>query len=216
VIHSPASRSWKAPPARAAAGLLAVMILGGCDPQAAPKAVPDQHPQVSMKAKITRLEAEVASLRRANAEKARQIEALQNLPADRMKLMFTVTKVEIGRYSAGRDLDGKTGHDGVRVYLTPKDRDGHTIKAAGSVSVRLFDLARDGDNLLARCDFPADKIARHWVAGLGSHHYRFDCPWPRPPTTGEVTLRVTFTDLLTGKSHTAQRTLKVTPAPAPK
>ena len=161
------------------------------------------------------LKAEVHELRLSAAKREKLIQRLRGLGEKRLDLLFTVARIELGRYTAGADLDGKPGHDGVRVYLRPLDRDGHAIKAAGSVTVRLFDLDRQGDNLLATCEFPVEKIAAHWHGGFGTYHYRFDCPWKRPPTDGEVTVRVVFTDYLTGRSFSAQKLLKVKPPAAP-
>ncbi len=160
------------------------------------------------------LKAKLHELRLSAAEQEQLIQRLRGLGEKRLALLFTVTRIELGRYTAGADLDGKPGHDGVRVYLRPLDRDGHAIKAAGSVTVRLFDLDRQGDNLLGTCEFPVEKIAAHWHGGFGTYHYRFDCPWKRPPTGREVTVRAVFTDYLTGRSFTAQKLLKVRP-PAP-
>jgi len=131
-----------------------------------------------------------------------------------MDKLFTVERIELGRYTAGVDLDKKPGDDGVRVYLQPIDRGGDLVKAAGSISVQLFDLSRPEKNLIGRCDVPADAAGKLWFGGLGRSHYRFDVRWTTPPAAPEVTVRASFTDLLTGKTFTAQKTCKVTPAPA--
>jgi hypothetical protein len=98
------------------------------------------------------------------------------------------------------------------VYLKPIDRDGHTLKAAGAVTVQLFDLSEGAArNLLERHDFSVAQAAGHWSGFLASH-YRFDCRWKAgPPTAKELTVRVTFTDYLTGRTFTAQKVVTIDP-----
>jgi len=203
-------------PARLAAGLcLAAIAAAGC-------VEGGEDPIVAHKRTIRDLERENAALKasqlqlqRRIGELAGQVERLRGLPPDRMGKLFTVQRIELGRYTAGANLDGKAGHDGVRVFLLPRDRDGHVIKAAGTVSLQLFDLSRADGNLIGRCDVPADALGKHWFGGLGRSHYRFDVPWTARPAAPEVTVRIRFTDLLTGKALTAQKVCAVTLAPSP-
>ncbi len=130
-----------------------------------------------------------------------------------MENLFHVTGITLGKYTAGVDLDGKGSHNGIRVYLTPIDRDGHAIKAAGAVKIQLFDLAAK-ENLLVEYDFPVEKISERWAAGFMTYHYRFDCPWPTPPEHEDITVRAEFTDYLTGKTFTAQKVCTVKLAPS--
>ncbi len=175
------------------------------------------------------LETQLRNCRRENAKlktniqdaqmellaRQKQIQTLQGLGEKRLELLFHVTGVKLGKYTAGVDLDEKPGQDGIRVYLTPIDRDGHAIKAAGAVKIQLFDLAAK-KNLVAACDFPVDKIAERWSAGFMTYHYRFDCRWKTPPKHSEITIRVEFIDYLTGKTFTAQKVCKIKlPAPTP-
>lgn len=159
-------------------------------------------------AKLTQ---QLEALQQTVADGQKQIQTLQGLGQKRMDLLFHVTGIKLGRYTAGVDVDGKAGDDGIRVYLRPVDRDGHAIKAAGAVTVELFDLAAKPDeNLLARYDFSVEEIASYWSAGFMTYHYRFECPWKsHPPANPEVTVRAAFTDYFTGKSFTAQKVCKV-------
>jgi hypothetical protein len=42
--------------------------------------------------------------------------------------------------------------------------------------------------------------------------YVLSCPWQSPPKHSDITLKVTFTDALTGRAFTAQKSIKVAPA----
>ena len=197
-------------------GLLATVVLAA----AAGCRVNDQLVQADAQVRQYRqenakLKTELESRQRVIAEQEKQIQTLQTLGQKRLELLFHVIGIKLGRYSGGVNLDGKEGDDGVRVYLSPVDRDGHAVKVAGEATVQLFDLAaKPEQNLLAEYNYPAQEIAKHWVAGFMTYHYRFDCPWRSgPPARAEITVRATFTDYLTGKQFTAQKvcTVKLPP-----
>jgi len=187
----------------------AALAAGGCQ-IAAPEAAPQRPRPEQRRAERDRLQAEIERLQAQAARQAEQIQTLQGLGPKRLDRLVRVEKIDIGRYTAGRDTDGKPGHDAVRVYLRPLDADGHVLKAAGDVRIQLFDLAADAGRLLAAHDFGVATIRKHWADGMLARHYAFDCPWAAgPPAHPDVTVRVTFTDYLTGKTFTAQKLCQV-------
>jgi len=189
-------------------GVLAAPGTGGCEPFRAA----DLEPQLQQaRQENARLKADIRQLQQTLAERRKEIQTLRALGEKRLDLLFHVRRIRLGRYTAGRDLDNTPGDDGVRVYLSPLDQHGQPIKAAGTVRIRLFDLARPDGNLLAEHAFSVEEVGRHWQGWPLTYHYAFDCPWTRPPAGGEVTVRAEFTDYLTGKHFTAQRACKVTP-----
>jgi hypothetical protein len=54
--------------------------------------------------------------------------------------LYTVAKIELKPLTGGDDFDGKPGDDGVKVYLVPFDETGDKIKAAGWITIDIFDL----------------------------------------------------------------------------
>ncbi len=145
---------------------------------------------------------------------ARQIENLQQLGPKRMDKLFTVESLEIGRHSGGIDTDDKPGHDAIVVYLKPKDADGTTLKAAGSVKIQLFDLAAEDDRrLVGQWTFDVDQARSHYASGIMADHYSFELPLEIRPAHAEMTLRAAFTDYLTGKTVDAQDTFTLTLPP---
>lgn len=151
-------------------------------------------------------------LRKANAElraqaaaDRKQIEALLDLGGKRLEKLYHVTTVKLGGHTGGIDQDGRPGHDAVKVFLEPMDQDGNVIKAAGEVTIQLFDLAAK-DALVAQYAFGVDEVRKHWSGGFLAYHYSFVCPWPqgRAPQHDQITVRVVFRDYLTGKQFTAQ------------
>jgi hypothetical protein len=187
----------------------------GCVPPGEDPIVAKQRTIRRLERENAALEAQVLRLQQRAAELDRQVRSLQGLGSDRLGKLFTVERIELGRYTAGTDLDNRGGHDGVRVYLSPRDRDGHVVKAAGTVAVQLFDLGKPENRLIGRCDVSADVLGKHWCSGLGGNHYRFDVPWKSRPGHPEVTVRIAFTDLLTGKTFTAQKVCTVALTPTP-
>lgn len=164
-----------------------------------------------------RLKADLQKERQTVAAQRQQIKNLIDFGDKRLEKLFYVTSIKLGRYTAGVDLDDKDGHNGIRVYLIPRDADGHTLKAAGNVRIQLFDLAAEAKaRLIGTYDFPVEKIGKKWAGGFLTKHYKFDCRWKAPPKHAEVTVRAVFTDYLTGKQFTAQKVCKVNLPPADK
>ena len=163
------------------------------------------------RAENVKLGEDLRAMQQVTVAQQKQIATLQGLGDKRAELLFSVTAVKLGRYTGGVDLDGKGGHDGIRVYVRPVDHDGHALKAAGEVKIQLFDLSAPPDeNLLGTFAFPVEEIAKHWSAGFMTYHYRFDCPWRSGrPAHPEVTVRVAFTDYFTGKTFTDQKLCKI-------
>lgn len=134
-------------------------------------------------------------------------------PGDR-KYAFSVESLEIASRSGGMDTDKKTGHDVVVVFLKPKDRDGATIKAAGTIRVKLFDLAADeGNRLLAEKTINPSQCSDVFSDSLLTYHYRINLPLKSPKHT-ELTIQAEFVDVLTGKPHRAQKAIRIVPTAA--
>ena len=196
--------------------MLAAAAADGCDPATSPQTLATQLAEA--RKQTADLYKQVKALEQDVSARDEHIARLQGLGDKRMDLLFIVADIKLGRTS-GVNLDKTPGDDGVRVYLKPIDRNGHTLKAAGAVTIQLFDLSEGAaKNLLERHDFPVEQAAEHWSSFLASH-YRFDCPWTAgPPKAKELTVRVTFTDYLTGKTFTAQKVITIdlpTPATQP-
>jgi len=157
-----------------------------------------------------------AALERQLADARQEAETLRDLGEKRLDSLFHVTGIKLGRFTAAADIDGDGADDGIRVYLLPFDQDDHTLKAAGVVRIRLFDLAaEEGERLVGDFEYTVEQARRHWAGGFATYHYKFDCPWKTPPSHGGITVRVEFTDYLTGKTFAAQKLCKLPAAAAP-
>jgi len=169
-----------------------------------------------------RLQQEVDTLRRRVVSlqdhiesQARTIQKLQGLDGDRaVDKLVHVASIEIERLSGGYDADRDGRDDGVVVYLRLFDRDGDTIKAAGSAGVELFDLSRpDGERLIGVASWDAAALRETWHGRFMTSHYTMRTPWRDPairPTDQSVTVVARFNDLLTGRTFEDQRVVEIT------
>ena len=185
------------------APLFVVLQLVGC--RAPNKA------NIELRKKNQDLRAQVAQLQSKNDQLRGDMQRLESqsegntlptLPTSRLSELFTVADVTFGRLT-GVD-DGAPGKP-LKVYLTPVDSGGDTIKAVGDVTVEAFNLSADQPRL-GKWEFPAAQVKKLWT-GLAIGGYVLTCPWqdsPPPPGT-KMTLKVTFVDALTGRTVEAKK-----------
>lgn len=187
-----------------AAVLLPVVLSAGCNDQ--PK-VAHLHDRIAdAEASVEKLQRDNAELRGELAKLRRQIATLQDIGPDRLEKLYTVSQIKLGRRTGGVDLDDNSGtHEAVKVFLQPVDDRGDVLKTAGSATVELYDLAAtEAENLIGRYEWSVDELAEAWYGGFMAYHYALECTWDEPPANEEVTVRVVFTEYLTGRTFTAQ------------
>lgn len=141
-----------------------------------------------------------------------RVGTLERLPQDRLDKLVTVYGIKLGRLTGGDDWDpDKPGDDGLKVAVQPIDRQGDKLKAAGSFVVDVFDLASPAGPDIGHWTFDLDQAAQQWYGSL-LYSYVLKCPWQKKvPAHNELTVRVTFTDELTGRQFTQQQVCKVNP-----
>ncbi len=194
-----------------AAGLL--LLAGGCT-------TPDKA-NIELRKQNQTLQDELDTLRRTHAADEATISGLREsrttvplLPEKRLGQLFTVHGFNIGRLTGGADLDpAKAGDEGIKVYVTPFDGNGDSLKAAGAFDVELFDLARQGNQKIGDWSFPLTDAGKNWYGSL-LNCYVLTCPWQTTPTHDELTVKITFTDALTARRFTQQKVIKIQPPPS--
>jgi hypothetical protein len=130
---------------------------------------------------------------------------LPTLPSERMDQLFTVAGLEIDKLTGFRK-------EGLKVYATPVDKRGDILKTAGSLTVSAFDLSKGPESLLGQWEFPLKDAGDNWYQSWIVTGYALTCPLTPPASPAEITVRVSFTDALTGRSISAQRVVKATVA----
>lgn len=188
----------------------AALVAGGCgSPNVA---------SIRVRRENQELRNKIAELERREQGHLAQIRSLESnattvpsLPSERLDTLFTTHGLRFGRLTGGADLDREApGHEGLKVYVVPTDGHGQPLKAAGSFVVEAFDLAKGKDHRVGRWEFPLDQAEKNWFGQAMLYTYVLTAPWPdgRRPEHEDLTLRVTFTDALTGRTFTEQKVVK--------
>lgn len=191
------------------AGTLTLATIAGCT-----KVGPGE--LASCKSQVSDLERENASLKEKLAAEHRtiesqnaRIETLSAVPADRMKQLVTVERVELARLSGGYDEPRDGVDDGIVAYVQPVDRDGDVIKATGSIEVKVYDLTGTLPVIVGETTIAADQSLKAWYGKLWTQHFTVRVPFAKRPGSNDVTVRVRYVELLTGKTFVAQKACTV-------
>ncbi len=148
------------------------------------------------------------------AAQGRRIQELQGLTAEQsIENLVRVDRIEIERLSGGYDEDHDGVDEGVVVYLRLLDKEGDAIKAAGSANLQLLDLSRaEGPRTVGEVRLDPAALRPMWFGRLMTYHYTIRIPWSggaARPSSKSVTVRVEFTELLSGKTFEAQAVVEV-------
>ncbi len=196
----------------AVVALVAGVACGGCGgPNKANVVVRKENQQLRMQVKeLQRARDADAAMMRVMQEKSG---AQPTLPPDRLEQLFTTHGLRLGKLTGGFDTDpAKAGDELLKVYVVPTDRSGDLLKAAGSFVVELFDLAGGDEVRIGKWEFAATDTPSMWFGQILSYGYVLPCPWQAAPQHGDLTVKVTFTDSLTGRAFTEQKQIKVQPS----
>lgn len=141
------------------------------------------------------------------------ISDLLEMGKTRVDKLYAVSRIAIGRLSGGSDSDGAIGDEGMTIYLQLYDQDDHLFKAAGSITVRVFDLYDpDEPALIAKCEYDADQAKKRWFGRLLTYHYKIECSWAdQAPQGRRVFVMASFLDYLTGRVHQDSKEFHITP-----
>lgn len=193
------SGAWYAPYGMAA---LALLLLGGCgigSERMSPlemKARDLEREKVQLAGQLEQSQVEAEQLKA-------QIQTLAALPASKPEnLFYALDAVKISRLTDFYDKNEDGKRDKLIVYLQPVDRAGDAIKAAGTVSIQLWNLNNAGGQvLLGQWQVPTEELFKLWFNTLASTAYRltFDAALTPELLAQSLTVKATFTDALTGQ-----------------
>ncbi|MFL5245913.1 MAG: hypothetical protein ACJ8FY_27905 [Gemmataceae bacterium] len=100
---------------------------------------------------------------------------------------FTLKSIELGRLTGGLNDDNEPGDEALQVMVEPKDVDGHTIKAPGSLAITAFEVTPEGlKKPLSSWQIPASRLHRKWRSGLFSTGYYLVFPWKAYPSSEKL------------------------------
>lgn len=128
---------------------------------------------------------------------------------------FTLKGIVLGRGTSGVDHDDCPGDEALQIVVEPRDPDGHSLKAPGTLSVQAFEVSPEGlKKPLCSWQVSADQLRRSWRSGLWSTGYAVVLPWKVWPTSAQLRVVVQF-HLGDGRVFEADRDVTLRPtAPA--
>ena len=176
------------------------LALLGCRQDASQSAgvVQDVGPEVESR----RLAASIKKLEQDRERLQRQVNTLAGLPETVDAVQFyRLGDVKLTNYTGLYDKDKDGTCEKLIVYIKPVDQDGDIIKAAARISVQLWDLNTDSaEALLGTWTVEPEQLRKMWFATMLTINYRlvFDLPSKAISLQGPLTVKVAFTDLLSG------------------
>jgi hypothetical protein len=179
---------------------------------------------------LLELEEERNTLRREKRDLARQFEksklenkdlkkrkeVLDNLPPEvKPENLYRLQKIKITKYTDFYDKDKNGKKEKLIVYIQPIDEDGDIIKAVGAVDVRLQDPNKNDDQEpVAQWRVEPSQLKKLWFAGFTAANYKLtfdvaDKISELESVSGGLTVKVTFTDYLTGKVLNEEKLIRI-------
>jgi hypothetical protein len=188
-------------------GIGMLLVLLGCS-ETQPQTVPiTQDPCVPVPHSPS-----LESLQQENQRLREQVNSLSNLPEGiGVRDLYHVVDVQLTKYTGLYDEDKDGQIDQLLVYLRPVDADGDVVKAAGHVTVQLWDLSgKQPEAFLSEWQVSSVDLREQWFSSFMTVNYRLQFPlqaqWADPALS--LTVRVLFKDYLTGQEHMSQRPIK--------
>jgi len=160
----------------------------------------------------TQLQEQIEQANAENKQLKGRIQVLSGLPENiRLENLNRIEKIKIGRYTGFFDKDKDGKKEKLIVYIQPVDEQGDTIKVTGAVDVQLWDLDKAGSEaLLDEWRVESNELKEFWFATLITINYRltFDVTDIVENLEEQLTVKVTFTDYMTGKVFKEQKVIK--------
>jgi cell division protein FtsB len=208
--------------------LVFCFIFAGCQEKAKlPKSSKATKPLVGAKPaeqSETTLKRENEELKAENKQLKEQHETLMGIDKlARIEAISTVSSIELTnrcgiyekanavRRPQAEDSNDNTKKKTLVVYLKTIDDMGDVVKAPGAVKVELWNLnAKPAESLLTSWEIEPKELKKKWSGSLLTSYYKlqFDVNSILGKKEKELTLKVEFTDYLTGKILKAQRVIK--------
>ncbi|HSW46057.1 MAG TPA: hypothetical protein VLM89_10855 [Phycisphaerae bacterium] len=194
-------------------GLLAVSLGAGCNTVPAEKYQDTQRNLLLAQEKVRSLEQQLAEEQQLSRQLQGQMTRLRGLSRPEMlDELVTPVRIRLAKLSGGYNSDGQAGDDGLVLYVQPVDRDGHVIKAAGTIKITILDpLCPPNRNVVAEYKFDVPTTRKMWYGRLMTSHFTVRCPWPtgQVPIHDELIAHVVFVDMLTGRMVTTVKSFKI-------
>jgi hypothetical protein len=187
-----------------------LVLIAGCKNPGGQTVSPERI--VKLEQEQIQLQREVALLKTENDQLKKQINVLSELPKEvKGENIYCLQRIKIHGYTNIYDKDEDDTKESLIVYIQPIDQDGDIIKAAGEVEIQLWDLNRDDSKaLLAQWTVTSEELRKCWLTTLITMNYRmvFNVSDKVEQYEEPLTVKVTFTDYLSGKIFKEQRVIE--------
>ena len=183
-------------------------ITAGCESQ---KAKPVVSEKETLQQQNAELKTQLDSCKAENAELQKQISTFTATGKVSTKDIYDLKKIELTKYTDFYDHDKDGQKEKLIAYLKPTDSQGDIIKAAGEVTIQLWDLNQtDSSALLAEWNIAADKLGENWFSAMLGTNYRFafDITDIVKDFSRPLTIKATFKDRLSGNTFFSQKVIE--------
>jgi len=142
-----------------------------------------------------------------------QVEVLAGIKQEaRFENLYHIQSVKLTKHTGFYDKNKDGKKESLIVYLQPMDEQGDIVKATGAADVELWDLnKKDGEAMLGKWRVDPNELKTLWFTTFLAINYRltFDVADKIEGLKEPLTVKVIFTDYLTGKVFHEQAAVKL-------
>ena len=185
-------------------GVVLAVAAAGCE--TAREKVPKNNDQVTQQ----QLQKQIDETKARNEQLEKQLRVLSGLKVAPNEI-YDLQQVKIGRYTNLYDKNKDGKKEKLIVYVQPVDKYDDAIKAAGNIEVELWNLNnKDGQAQIGQWRIEPQELKKLWFSGMIGANYRlmFDMSDKMNMLQSPLTVKIVFTDYLTGKVFTQQKTIE--------
>lgn len=123
-----------------------------------------------------------------------------------------LARLAFARFTGAIDTNGDGKDDLIRIYLTPLDQRGRMFPVAGRLKVQAVAIQDDAPPaLLAARTYEPAEFDSAYRANFTGYHFTIELPLPDSldPALTSTTVKVSFTEALTGAVHSEEKVIKL-------
>ena len=142
------------------------------------------------------------------AAENRSLRGIPFMPASQ-NAKAAIKQIEFGRGTGGVDEDRNNNDELLQVVVEPKDTDGHTVKAPGTLHLQAYEITPEGfKQPLSSWDVSAEDLRKSYKSGLFQSGHILVLPWKVIPTTDKLRLTAQLR-LESGQAFEIEKEVKI-------
>jgi hypothetical protein len=160
------------------------------------------------------LEQEVQVLKRRNSELESELKVATTQPTELSPELRAATphvaEISIGRLTHLADADRNGEPDTLVAYIHPADGRGRFTQMAGTLTATVASVPDDGEaQTIGRLLLDPIELRDAYRSSFTGQHYAVEIPVNVDHRSASIVVRIAFDDGLTGRTLSAERSLKV-------